>query len=81
MRKSNVIYKAEDGYLTNGSYDIRNLLVSSILNEKVYISKDECRTNEMNKVIELLTRFNKGYKGGINEKAIISDGLSSFAPP
>ncbi|MFN5635943.1 MAG: hypothetical protein ACK454_01420, partial [Flavobacteriales bacterium] len=64
-----------------GCYDIRNLLLSSILNGKVYISKDECRTNELNKVIELLTRFNKGFKGGINEKAIISDGLSTVAPP
>ncbi len=69
-----------DDLFDKGCYDIRNLLVSSILNGKVYISKDECRTDEMNKVIELLTRFNKGFKGGINEKAIISDGLSTVAP-
>ncbi|MFN4910165.1 MAG: recombinase family protein, partial [Flavobacteriales bacterium] len=70
-----------DDLFDKGCYDIRNLLLSSILNGKVYISKDECRTNELNKVIELLTRFNKGYRGDKNEKAIISDGLSTLAPP
>jgi hypothetical protein len=35
----------------------------------------------MNKVIELLTRFNKGFKGDKNEKAIRNDGLSTVAPP
>lgn len=62
-------------------YEIQSLLLSSILKGKMYISKTECRTTELNKVVELLTRVDKGFKHGEKEKAIISDGLSTVAPP
>ena len=64
----------------NGSYEIKSLLLGSILDGKLIISKDECRTTEMNQVVELMTRFNEGFQGNKKEKAIISDGLSNEAP-
>ena len=65
----------------NGSYDMKILILGSILNDKVLISKTECRTIEMNKVVELISRFNNGFRVGRKEKTVISDGLSTVAPP
>ena len=68
-------------YYENGDYDLKNGILGSILDGKVYISKNECRTTNLNVVVDLICRINKGLMIDKNEKAIISDGLSIIAPP
>ena len=56
---------------SNGSYEEKRGLLGSILPEKIIISKEECRTTELNQVIELFSRENKGFreiKNGTNLK-------------
>jgi DNA invertase Pin-like site-specific DNA recombinase len=65
----------------NGDYEMKTMLLGSILNGKVYISKNECRTTEMNRVVELISRINKDFKTVVHKKTVISDGLSTVAPP
>lgn len=65
----------------NGGFDQKVRILGLLFPEKMIISKTECRTKKQNIVIELLTRVNKGSKELGKEKAIISDGLSTLAPP
>ena len=67
-------------FYENGDYNLKNAILSSILDGKVYISKNECRTTDLNVVVELICRIDNGLRGCKNEKAIISDGLSIIAP-
>jgi len=46
----------------NGDYDTKRILLGSIFNEKLHISKEKCRTAENSMVVELLSRIN-----GLNE--------------
>jgi site-specific DNA recombinase len=62
------------------SYDKKIDLLGLMFPEKLVISKNGCRTKKLNIVIELLTRVDKGFKSIGKEKAIISDGLSNYAP-
>lgn len=41
-------------FYANGDYDLKNAILSSILDGKVYISKNECRTTDLNVVLELI---------------------------
>lgn len=61
-------------------YDEKINLLGLLFPEKIYVSKDECRTNELNEVIELISRFNVAYRGIEKEKADINIGLSIVAP-
>ncbi|NOY47297.1 MAG: recombinase family protein [Chlorobi bacterium] len=65
----------------NGDFDQKVKILGLLFPEKLIISKNECRTKKQNIVIELLTRVNKGLKKFGTKKAIISDGLSTLAPP
>lgn len=65
----------------NGDFDQKVKILGLLIPEKMIISKTECQTKKQNVVIELLTRVNKGYKKLGTKKAIISDGLSTLAPP
>ena len=64
----------------NGDYEMKTMLLGSILNGRVYISKNECRTTEMNRVVELISKINKDFKTIVHKKTVISDGLSTVAP-
>ena len=64
----------------NGSFDQKTSLIGLLFPKKLVISKNGCRTKENNIVIELLTRINKAPQQLDTKKAIISDGLSNFAP-
>ncbi|WP_417213012.1 recombinase family protein [Bizionia sp.] len=65
----------------NGNFEQKTRLIGLLFPQKLTISKNECRTKEKNIVIELLTRINRTSKELENKKAIISDGLSTLAPP
>lgn len=62
------------------NYDKKVKLLGLIFPDKLVISKNKCRTKKLNIVIELLNRVDKGFKSSGKEKAIISDGLSTYAP-
>jgi len=64
----------------NGDYDQKIRLLGLLIPEKLIISKSGCRTNKNNIVIELLCRINKTLQKSGTKKAIISDGLPTFAP-
>ena len=65
----------------NGDFEQKTGLLGLLFPEKLVISKNGCRTKEINIVIELLTRISKVSRKLGTKKAIISDGLSNFAPP
>jgi len=55
-------------------------LIGLLFPKKLVILKTGCRTKESNTVIELLTRVKRASQRLGTKKAIISDGLSNFAP-
>ena len=65
----------------NGCFEQKIRFIGLLFPKKLVISKNGCRTKEKNIVIELLTRLNKASQKSGMKKAIISDGLSNFAPP
>jgi site-specific DNA recombinase len=65
----------------NGDFDQKVKILGLLFPEKMIISKNECRTKKQNVVIELLTRIDKGLRELGTKKTVISDGLSTFAPP
>lgn len=68
------------GIYNGGNYDNKVILLGLLFPKKVVLSKQECRTTEQSKVIELLCRINKGFKSYGTKKAINNDGLSNLAP-
>jgi len=65
----------------NGNYDQKISFLGLLFPEKLVISKNGCRTNKSNIVIELLCRINKASQELGTKKAIKNDSLSNFAPP
>ncbi len=55
-------------------YDLKRAFIGSMFPGKVEISKKECRTTKNNEVLAFL-------RGEETKQAIISDGLSTLAPP
>ncbi len=64
----------------DSNFEQQNILLGLMFPEKLIISKNACRTKKQSEVIELLTRVNRASQKLGTKKAIISDGLSNFAP-
>ncbi|WP_417558732.1 recombinase family protein [Mesoflavibacter zeaxanthinifaciens] len=67
--------------INDSDFEQKTNLLGLMFPEKLIISKNKCRTKKQSSVIELLTRINKASQKSNTKKAIISDGLSNYAPP
>jgi DNA invertase Pin-like site-specific DNA recombinase len=62
-------------------YDGKRILAGSLFTKKLIFGNTGCRTAEVNEVLDVLTRTNKGCGGSKKGKAIISDSFSAIVPP
>ncbi len=69
-----------DMMFANGDYDGKRIVAGSIFTQKIIFGNDNCRTAQVNEVVEVLTRNSKGSEGYKKRKAIISDSFSAYVP-
>jgi site-specific DNA recombinase len=69
-----------DNMFINGDYDGKRIVAGSIFTQKLIFGNDNCRTAQVNEVIEFLSR-NSGVSGGIKKrKAVKNDSFSVNVP-
>ena len=68
-------------YYTNAPLELKGKITSSIFPEKLIFDENKYRTINKNSIASLICSDSISWKGDDKEKAIISDGLSSVAPP
>jgi site-specific DNA recombinase len=68
-------------YYTNAPIEVKHRLIGSIFPEKLVYSDDSYRTTRTNSLISLMCSDSIGYTGTKSEKATLSNGLSTLAPP
>jgi len=68
-------------YYSNAPLELKHQITGSIFPEKLVFNGKSYRTIKENIFISLLCSDTINYDKIIKEKAIISDGLSSVAPP
>jgi site-specific DNA recombinase len=68
-------------YFQKTDYEMRNAIIGSIFSDKLIYEKNSFRTVKENSFLSIMHFKSNSYKRHINKKAIISDGLSSVAPP
>lgn len=56
------------------------MILGSLFTEKLILGNEVCRTTEINEVIRILTRNNRGSEDIENKKAVISDSFSVKVP-
>lgn len=69
-----------DKLFINGDYDGKRIVAGSIFTQKLIFGNDECRTTQVNEVIEVLTRNSKGSERLKKEKAVKNDSFSVNVP-
>lgn len=69
-----------DRMFLESDYDGKRILAGSLFNEKLIFGNKGCRTAETNKVVELLTRFNKVSVKTKKEKAAFLGDFSVTVP-
>jgi site-specific DNA recombinase len=70
-----------DYYYINAPLELKGKITSSIFPEKLIFEENNYRTKNKNSLVSLLCSDSISWRGDYKEKAIISDGLSSWAPP
>ena len=70
-----------DYYYINAPLELKGKITSSIFPEKLIFDENNYRTKNKNSLVSLLCSDSISWRGDHKEKAIISDGLSSLAPP
>lgn len=69
-----------DRVFLESDYDGKRILAGSLFNEKLLFGNNGCRTAKTNKVVELLTRFNKVSEKTKKEKAAFLGDFSVTVP-
>ena len=64
----------------NGDYDGKRIVAGSIFTQKLIFGNDDCRTTQVNEVINVLTRNSKSWEAYKKRKAVISDSFSAYVP-
>ena len=70
-----------DYYYINAPLELKGKITSSIFPEKLIFEEKNYRTMNKNSLVSLICSDSISWKRNNKEKAIISDGLSSVAPP
>ena len=70
-----------DYYYINAPLELKGKITSSIFPEKLIFDEKNYRTMNKNSLVSLICSDSMSWKSKDKEKAIISDGLSSVAPP
>tara|TARA_R110001592_G_scaffold205863_2_gene456467 strand:+ start:7509 stop:9107 length:1599 start_codon:yes stop_codon:yes gene_type:complete len=65
---------------SNAAFEEKQLVIGSMFPNKLILSKNNCRTKGINKVIETITRSNKGLESLEKRKAVKNDSFSAFVP-
>ncbi|SNS76935.1 hypothetical protein SAMN06295967_1271 [Belliella buryatensis] len=68
-------------FFETGDGEIKNKICGSIFSNKIRFSNKEVRTIEWKPFMEDIKLINRELQNIKTKKAIISDGLSSMAPP
>ncbi len=68
-------------FYQKADYEGKQQIVGSIFPDNLVFEEKKYRTTRINQAIELICSIDKAFKEGGNKKAIISDGLSTLAPP
>ena len=69
-----------DRLFLNGDYDGKRIVAGSIFTQKLIFGNDDCRTTQVNEVINVLTRNSKGSERLKKEKAVKNDSFSVKVP-
>jgi site-specific DNA recombinase len=69
-----------DRLFHNGDYDEKRIVAGSIFTQKLIFGNDDCRTTQVNEVINVLTRNSKGSERLKKEKAVKNDSFSVKVP-
>jgi len=69
-----------DIMFANSDYDGKRILAGSLFTQKLIFGNNDCRTTNVNEVINVLTRNSKGWEGYKKGKAVISDSFSANVP-
>jgi hypothetical protein len=69
-----------DKLFLESDYEGKRILAGSLFPKKLVFGNNGCRTAEVNEVLDVLTRNNKGFGWGEKEKAAISDSFSAKVP-
>lgn len=64
----------------NGDYDGKRIVAGSIFTQKLIFGNDDCRTTQVNEVINVLTRNIKGSERLKTKKAVKNDSFSVNVP-
>jgi site-specific DNA recombinase len=70
-----------DYYYINAPLELKGKITSSIFPEKLIFDENKYRTKNKNSLLSLICSDSISWRKDYKEKAIISDGLSSLAPP
>jgi hypothetical protein len=70
-----------DYYYINAPLELKGKITSSIFPEKLIFDENKYRTKNKNSLLSLICSDSISWRKEYKEKAIISDGLSSLAPP
>ena len=65
---------------TKSDYTRKRSIIGSIITDKMIISDSECRTTNLNKVVELFSRNNGGYEVKKKGTKSVNSDLSPFVP-
>lgn len=69
-----------DVLFLESDYDGKRILAGSLFTQKLIFGNDGCRTTQVNEVLDVLTRSNKGLEGMKKRKSVISDSLTVKVP-
>lgn len=58
----------------------KKMILGSLFTEKLVFGKEKCRTTEINEVIRILTRNDKGFESTDKKKAVKNDSFSVKVP-
>ena len=68
-------------YYDNAPIELKHKIVGSIFPEKLIFENEKYRTTKTNSLISLICSESMNKRGYKTKQAIISDGLSNWAPP
>ncbi|GAA3724134.1 recombinase family protein [Flavobacterium ginsengisoli] len=69
-----------DKLFLNADYDGKRIVAGAIFTQKLLFGNDDCRTTQVNEVINVLTRNSKGSERLKKEKAVKNDSFSVKVP-
>ncbi len=61
-------------------YEEKRIMAGSLFNKKLIFGNEGCRTDEVNEVLDVLTKNIKGLEGSKNKKAVNYDSFSACVP-